>query len=264
MVDIHCHFLPSMDDGAIDEAESAEMLALAARTGTADLVATPHADTQYRYDIEAVEAALAVARGAAPDGLRLHRGCDFHLMHDNVQRALAEPGRYTINGGRYLLVEFSDLVIFENTGEVFERLESAGLTMIVTHPERNPLLRQRIELLAEWVGAGRLMQLTAGSLLGQWGRKAQDFSRLMLDRGLAHFVASDGHDARARQPRLDRASEWLARNLSRELADLLTEDHPRAVIDNRRIDLAVFPPRPQGRKSWFGRIFGSGQPDPAD
>lgn len=62
MVDIHCHFLPSMDDGARDETESAEMIEIAARCGTTDLVATPHADTQYRFDPEAVEAALAVAQ----------------------------------------------------------------------------------------------------------------------------------------------------------------------------------------------------------
>lgn len=255
MVDIHCHFLQSMDDGAQDEAASREMLAIAARTGTTDLVATPHADTQYRFDPEAVEAALASARSRAPQGLKLHRGCDFHLMHDNVQDALAEPGKYTINGGRYLLVEFSDLVIFENTGEVFSKLESAGMILIVTHPERNPLLRQRIELLAQWVAAGRLMQLTAGSLLGLWGRKAQDFSRLMLDRGLAHFVASDGHDPRARQPRLDHARDWLARHMSRELAHALSEVHPRAVIDNRQIDLRAFPPKPESKRPWFGRIF---------
>lgn len=257
MIDIHCHFLPSMDDGAPDETASAEMIAIAARYGTTDLVATPHADTQYRFDPEAVEMALATARSRAPEGLKLHRGCDFHLMHDNVQDALAEPGKYTVNGGRYLLVEFSDLVIFENTGEVFDQLESAGMTVIVTHPERNPLLRQRIELLAQWVACGRLMQLTAGSLLGLWGRKAQDFSRLMLDCGLAHFVASDGHDPHARQPRLDQGRDWLNRNKSPELAHLLTEIHPRAVIDNRPIDLSGFPPGPAAKKSWLGRIFRS-------
>jgi protein-tyrosine phosphatase len=261
MVDIHCHFLPSMDDGARDEAESAAMLELAARSGTTDLVATPHADTQYSFDPEAVDSALSAARGQAPEGLKLHRGCDFHLMHDNIRDALAVPGKYTINGGRYLLVEFSDLVIFENTGDVFDQLERAGMTVIVTHPERNPLLRQRIELLAEWVAAGRLMQLTAGSLLGMWGRKAQDFSRLMLDRGLAHFIASDGHDSRARQPRLDQGRDWLVRHKSPELAHLLTEVHPRAVIDNRPIDLSGFPPKPAARKPWFGRIFGRQRPE---
>lgn len=255
MVDIHCHFLPSLDDGAYDQAESDAMLEVAARCGTTDLVATPHADTQYRFDPQAVESALSAARGRAPEGLKLHFGCDFHLMHDNILDALAQPAKYTINGGRYLLVEFSDLVIFENTGELFSQLERAGMTMIVTHPERNPLLRQRIELLTEWVEAGRLMQLTAGSLLGQWGRKAQDFSRLMLDRGLAHFIASDGHDARARQPRLDQGRDWLVRHKGPELANLLSEIHPRAVINNRPIDLSGFPPQPPGKKKWFGRLF---------
>ncbi len=256
MIDIHCHFLPGIDDGAKTEEESAGMMELAASRGTTDLVATPHADTQYRYDPEVVEAALARARDSMPDGLRLYRGCDFHIMHDNVQDALLHPARYTVNGGRYLLVEFSDLVIFENTGDIFNRLEAAGMVMIVTHPERNPLLRQRIELIEQWVTAGRLMQITAGSLLGLWGRKASDFSRLLLDRQLAHFVASDGHDTRGRQPRLDEAHAWLRRHRSQELARLLTITHPKAVIDNLPIDLKPFQAvRGKGR-SWLGHLFG--------
>ncbi len=266
MVDIHCHILPGLDDGARTGDESAAMMALAASHGTTDLVATPHADTQYSYEPEVVEVALARARESAPDGLKLHRGCDFHLMHDNVQDALLHPARYTINGGRYLLVEFSDLVIFENTGDIFDRLEAAGLVMIVTHPERNPLLRQRIELIEQWVAAGRLMQVTAGSLIGLWGRKASEFSRLLLDRQLAHFVASDGHDTRGRQPRLDEAHAWLRRHKSQELADLLTTTHPKAVIDNLPLDLNSFHAlRPRGR-SWFGRLFGGRKapPEPAE
>ena len=263
MVDIHCHLLPGIDDGARTEEESVGMMKLAASCGTTDLVATPHADTQYSFNPETVATALALARLSAPEGLQLHRGCDFHLMHDNVQDALNHPSRYTINGGRYLLVEFSDLVIFENAGDIFDRLEAAGMVIIVTHPERNPLLRQRIELIEQWVAAGRLMQITAGSLLGLWGHKASDFCRLLLDRHLAHFVASDGHDTRGRQPRLDEAHAWLRKHRCQELADSLTIAHPKAVIDDRPIDLTSFQTVRVKRRSWIGRLFGS-RKDPAE
>lgn len=264
MVDIHCHFLPGIDDGAKTEQESIGMMRLAARSGTTDLVATPHADTQFNYDPAAVGEALNRLRAHAPDGLKLHQGCDFHLMHDNIQDALLHPGRYTINCGRYLLVEFSDLVIFENTGDIFSRLEAAGMVIVITHPERNPLLRQRIGLLEEWAAAGRLMQVTAGSLLGLWGHRSFDFSRELLGRGIVHFVASDGHDLRGRQPRLDEAHDWLSTNHGPELADLLTLIHPKAVIENRALDLAAFPPAKSRRRSWFGRLFGAGKAKPVE
>jgi protein-tyrosine phosphatase len=259
MVDIHCHFLPGLDDGSPDWATTEKMLWLAAESGTTDLVATPHADTQYQYDPAQVEDLLAEARSKAPPGLALHRACDFHLMHDNLVDALANPDRYTVNGGRYLLVELSDLVIFGNTNDLFERLEAAGMTIIVTHPERNPLLRQRPELLREWVQAGRLLQVTASSLSGFWGRKAAGFSRLLLDQGLVHFVASDGHDANMRPPSLKDAHTWLERHYGAGRASALLEDHPLAVIEDRPIDFAASArSQAEARPAWWRRVWKRG------
>jgi protein-tyrosine phosphatase len=266
MIDIHSHILPGLDDGARDTHETAAMLQIARETGATGIAATPHADTQYRYDVTRVEALLDAARAQAPEGLALYRGCDFHLMHDNIIDALAHPTRYTINGGRYLLVELSDLVIFHNTGELFGRLEQAGMTIIVTHPERNPLLRQRLELIEEWVAQGRLMQVTAGSLTGQWGPKALEFSRALLDRGLVHFIASDGHDPEHRPPRLDLARAWMEQHYPPALALRLFEDHPRAVVENRPIDLAGFPPRKSvaTKGGFWSRLLGRAGAAPAD
>ncbi|HNY39233.1 MAG TPA: hypothetical protein PKJ41_02515 [Bryobacteraceae bacterium] len=264
MIDIHCHLLPGIDDGAKTEQESVEMMRLAVRCGTTGLVATPHADPQYSYDPATISASLNRLRVLAPEGLNLYQGCDFHLMHDNVQDALLHPTRYTINGGRYLLVEFSDLVIFENTEEIFGRLEAAGMVIVVTRPERNPLLRQRLGLLEQWVAGGRLMQVTAGSLMGLWGTRVFDFSRAMIDRGLVHFVASDGHDPRGRQPRLDEAHRWLSTHYEPALAELLTVVHPTAVIENKPLDLKALPPACRRRRSWFRRLFGRRKPKPSE
>lgn len=248
MVDIHSHILPGIDDGARDMEETVAMLRMAHETGTTDIVATPHADTQFQYDPGRVQDLLNAARERAPSGLRLHRGCDFHLTLNNVHDALAHPTRYTINGGRYLMVELSDLVIFSNTGDLYRQLEDAGMRIVLTHPERNPLLRQRLELIEEWVSAGRYMQVTASSLLGQWGPKALAFSRTLLDKSLVHFIASDGHSLKSRPPRLDSAREWVAQNYSGTLARALFEEHPRAVIEDGEIPLTVPPAgRPSGK-----------------
>lgn len=260
MVDIHSHILPGIDDGARDAGESKAMLQLAFETGTTDIVATPHADTQYKYDPEQVGRLVQEAQAYAPHGLRIHRGCDFHVMHDNIRDAVAHPARYTINGGRYLMVELNDMVIFPNTGQLYQMLEDQGMVIVLTHPERNPLIRQRIELIEEWVAANRLMQVTASSLLGLWGPKALSFSRLMLDKGLVHFIASDGHSVSGRPPRLDHARQWMERHYSAELASLLFDQHPRAVVEDRKIDLSEFPPRKSvaTKGNLLSRLFGRG------
>jgi protein-tyrosine phosphatase len=223
------------------------MLESAAEEGITDLVASPHADPHFRYEPERVKDLAAELSARSPAAVKLHTACDFHLAHDNVVDALAHPRRYTIAGGPYLLVELSDLVIFPNTGELYARLEDAGMIVILTHPERNPLLRQRPELIRQWVAEGRLMQLTAQSIAGRWGEKAQRFSEWMLDQGLAHFVASDAHDDERRPPRLLEARERVAARAGEPVAGLLFETHPRAAVEGAPIDLRGFPPaRPPG------------------
>lgn len=256
MVDIHSHFLHGIDDGACTVEESRRMVEMAWETGTRILVASPHADLQYRYCPETVEKLLDEARAAAPAGLRLVRGCDFHLMFDNVEDAIQYPTRYTIDGKCYLLMELSDLVIFANTPVLWSRLEDVGTRIILTHPERNPLLRQRLELIEEWVSQGRYMQVTASSLLGLFGPKALQFARQLLDRGLVHFVASDAHDLRGRPPRLDLASQWLTQNYSADLARLFCFEHPLAAVEGRPLELSGFPPVPDPEpKSFLKRLF---------
>ncbi|WP_321477850.1 CpsB/CapC family capsule biosynthesis tyrosine phosphatase [uncultured Paludibaculum sp.] len=251
MVDIHSHVLPGIDDGSKSMEETVEMIRMAREHGTTLLVASPHADTQYSYDSTHIEELLAEARAFAGPGIELVRGCDFHLMFDNIEAALRQPMHYTINQKGYLLMELSDLTIFPNTGDLWSQLEDAGMTIVLTHPERNPLLRQRLELIQEWVGQGRYMQVTGQSLLGLFGKKAQEFARQLLDLGLVHFIASDAHDLQGRPPRLDQAFQWISENYSPRLAELLCVEHPAAAVRGEALDLSEFPPPLMPRKTGF-------------
>jgi protein-tyrosine phosphatase len=254
VIDIHSHLLPGLDDGPAAMEETLAMLEVARASGATAIVATPHADTRYRFDPERVDALLAEVRERAGPGLAIHRGCDFHLMFDNVNDALRHPERYTIDGRGYLLVELSGLVIFPNTGELFDRLEQRGMRIVITHPERNPLLCQRLELLEQWVAEGRLLQITAQSLAGHFGPRARSFGKTLLDRGLAHFIASDAHDAVRRPPRLDHAFAWVRDRYGEPLARALMIGHPEAALAGERIDLTSFPPQ-KAEKTAFGNAF---------
>jgi protein-tyrosine phosphatase len=236
LIDIHSHVLYGLDDGAKTLQDSVAMVRLAAEHGTTDLVATPHASPDYRFDPVAVEQRLAEVSAASDQVLQLHSGCDFHLSFDNIQDAIANPLKYTINHRRYLMVEFSNLLIFNNTAEIFSRLQDAGMTPVVTHPERNGLLRQRVDQIAKWVESGVCVQVTAQSLLGGFGRRAQEFSRTLLDKRLVHFLASDAHDCEHRPPRLDLAHEWVKKHHGEEYAEALCAINPKAAITGESLE----------------------------
>ena len=228
MIDIHSHVLFGVDDGARTFDDSVAMLRVAEEDGTTDLVATPHASPEYRYDPAVIQDRLAQLAKATK--IRLYSGCDFHLSFDNIQDAIENPRKYTINQKSYLLVEFSDLLIFQNTPEIFGRLQDAGMIPVITHPERNGLLRQRIENLQAWVEAGATIQVTAQSFLGRFGSRAREFSETLLEKGLIHFVASDAHDCESRPPKLGEVHTWLTKRSGRFTADLLCLENPHAAL----------------------------------
>lgn len=225
------------------------MLRIAAQHGTTDIVATPHASIEFHFDSNEVNARLADLREGAGNVIRVHRGCDFHLTYDNIHDAMLHPEKYTVNGKKYLLVEFSDLVIFRTTDQVFDEFLAKGIVPIVTHPERNPLLRQRLDQLKAWVGAGVLMQVTAQSLTGFWGSQAQAFSDTLLEEGMVHVFASDAHDVERRPPILKEAYEEITDRYGKEAAEQMFVDTPRAVIEGRPVSLPMVK-RPT-KKSWY-------------
>jgi protein-tyrosine phosphatase len=253
LVDIHSHVLYGVDDGARTIEDSLAMVRMAAEHGTTDIVATPHASPQFEFQVEVNRERLAQIEAACDGVLKLHTGCDFHLSFDNIQDALQNPAKYTIDHGNYLMVEFSDLLVFHNTGEIFARLLDAGMIPVITHPERNPLLRQRIEKMQEWVANGARVQVTAQSLTGRFGKRAEAFSRTLLDANLVHVIASDGHDIVHRPPVMDEAFTWLAEHYSAETAELLCRTNPRAALTGDPMSLPSTAPKPS-KGGWL-RFF---------
>src|SRR5712671_4307258 len=106
MVDIHSHIVFGVDDGAKTIEDSLAMLGIAADSGTTDIVATPHADLRFEYVPALIDERIAEMQHKIGDRIRIHRGCDFHLYFDNIMSCLADRTPYTINGQRYLMVEF--------------------------------------------------------------------------------------------------------------------------------------------------------------
>lgn len=230
MIDLHSHVLPGLDDGAADLEQGVAMMRLAAEAGTTDIVATPHADLSYRFDAEAIERAstrLTEATGGKP---RLHIGCELHVTYDNVIDCLGHPSKYAIAGRNYVLVELPQFLSAPAMAEVWERMQSAGIVPVLAHPERNPLLQSRPEILYRWIRKGCLAQVTAASFLGRFGRRAEASANNLLHDRQLHFVASDAHDCESRPPMLDAAFAYVSAHSDTGFAWKLFRDNPASAI----------------------------------
>jgi protein-tyrosine phosphatase len=175
----------------------------------------------------------AIARERIP--LTIASGCDFHLSYDNVQDAVAHPRKYTLNGTGYLLIELPDEGLSPQLGDIYYQLRLAGMTPILTHPERNLTLQRNIDRLADWVRSDMLLQVTAGSVLGHMGKRAQEMAhRLLADRWV-HFLATDAHNLDRRPPKLRAARDLVANRYGAEYADRLCLHNPLAVFAGQRL-----------------------------
>ncbi len=244
-VDVHCHILPGLDDGPKEMERSIAMAEMAAADGTTHIVATPHSNFQFAYDPERIASLreqLQLAAGAQPQILI---GCDFHLSYENIQDALKNPRKYSLNGSRYLLVEFPELFNTDAMASVLQQLLNAGLVPVLTHPERNPVFQQHRDLAARYIRMGCVLQITANSLTGDFGKIAEKMCFELLDRDLVHLVASDGHATKRRPPLLSAARALVVDRRGEETAAYLCSGNPAAMILDAELPYA---PRPELRR----------------
>ncbi len=254
MIDIHCHPLSGVDDGAKSFDVSVAMCKIAAEDGTTHLVATPHSNYKYAFQPEVNRAKLAELQAAVGEKPKLLLGCDFHLSFDNIQQCTKSPADFTINGTKYLLVEMADHFIPEQLDHVFYDVEVAGLIPIITHPERNFVCQRKPHLVSHWVERGCLVQITAQSFLGHFGSDARRLAEQWLDHNLVHFFASDAHDVKHRPPKLAECYRKLAEVKGEELAELIMKHNPDAVVNGLPLPPQPQPleaPAPKRKRRWF-------------
>lgn len=246
MIDLHCHVLPGIDDGARTLEQAAEICRAAAAAGCEALVATPHQRRGEwwncdRQKLEDLRRQVQEAVGPAP---RILGGGEIHVDPQLLSEILTlQPhdthGPLSLAGSRYLLLELGPAAAPAGAADLVHELSVAGWRPVLAHPELIHWLAADLSIVEHLVSLGALTQVTAMSVTGDFGRRAQADSGRLIELGLAHFVASDAHDLKRRPPGLRRAWETIAARWGETAARELMVDNPGAVIADRPLPSEV-------------------------
>ena len=263
MVDIHCHILPGVDDGARDMDASLAMARLAIDDGIDVIVATPHWPLEElpvpaeRIRELTAEVQAELDREQVP--LRLVAGHECAITPE-LPEELAKGGALGFGGKvRYALLETPYHHLPFYLRDIVFQVQSRGFATIIAHPERNPIIQNDPTQLEEYVRSGCLVQVTAGSLTGQWGGPSKKAGFTLFRRGLAHIIASDAHSPNSRPPVLSEARKLVADALGEETARRAVEDLPRRIINGQPIyvpDPSEVAAAPSRRGGLLSRLFG--------
>jgi protein-tyrosine phosphatase len=235
MIDLHCHLLPGIDDGAVDLAMALQMARIAAGDGITAIACTPHIyPGMYENDAAGIRAAVTAFQAeldAAGIALRLHAGADVHLDPQLVAR-IRDGEVPTLAGSRYLLLEPPHHVAPPRFEEAVFELMAAGIVPVVTHPERLSWIEDHYDVFTRLSQRGAWMQVTAGALTGRFGRRVQYWGERFVDEGHCAVLATDAHHPTRRPPLLREACEAAARFVGEVEAGHMVRTRPAGIVEN--------------------------------
>lgn len=252
MIDIHSHILPGIDDGAQTEADSLAMARAAVEDGIHTIIATPHhkngAFENIKENIITYTTILNELFESEGIPLTLLPGQETRINGDMIED-IQKDELLTLNHTKYLFVEFPSATVPAYASQMLFDIQVAGYIPIIVHPERNQELIERPEKLYDFVRKGALTQVTAGSVIGKFGKNIEKFSHELINNNLTHFIASDAHNTTTRQFWMQEAFAAVDHTHGQELSYVLLENS-QLLIENMNVN--KIEPSQIKRKKFFG------------
>ncbi len=255
-VDIHCHLLPYIDDGAEDWDQTLAMAKMAVADGIDTIIVTPHQQGNFSHirgaDIRHRTKQLRRVLENAGICLNVLPGADVRIEEGMIER-IAEGDLLTLaDRRRHLLLELPH-ELYLPLEPLLALLRQHRISGILSHPERNRGILQRPKLLEPLVQEGCLMQVTAGSLMGTFGPQSQQLAESMLRQGLVHFIATDAHGPTKRRPLMQRAYQRVIQLAGQQTADAICIDNPANVAVGQLVAARTGAPKSQWWRGYFSR-----------
>lgn len=234
MIDIHCHILPSIDDGARSMEESVAMARMAVASGVTGIVTTPHflgvpESLELMPELLAKLRKLHRACRAAGLELELYPGAEILCVDETVR--LAEQGRLpTLSDGRYVLTEFRFDESWDFMDLTLDSIRRCGYAPVVAHPERYGAIQHDPRRIRRWFERGYVIQVNKGSVLRAFGTRVRDTAMAMLQDGTVHTIATDAHWSSRRTTDINAVTEWCEDHLGGSYTRILLEENPKRIV----------------------------------
>ena len=235
MIDIHNHIFPNIDDGSKSTEMSINMLKYAYEQGVTDVVNTVHFQHPLFLNIdhslenfERIAKSLQSKLDELEIPIKIHLGSEV-FYYENLLKISDEP-LTTMGGGKYMLIEFSPKNIPNSQKQTLFDLKIRGITPIIAHPERYKLVQENFNIIYDWINAGCLIQVDAGSLLGLMGERAKKSSHLIVKENCCHILASDAHNDSNRNFCIKDAYDYVKNIIGKKNSELLVYEHPSSII----------------------------------
>lgn len=253
MIDIHCHILPGIDDGAKTIEDSIDMAKAAVADGITTIIATPHHQNG-RYINEKssiIERVQAVNEQLTQHNISLTilPGQEPRIYGELIEDYQNGDILTLNNGGKFVMIELPSSQVPRYTEQLLFDVQLQGLTPIIVHPERNAQIMEQPDLLYNLVKKGALTQVTASSLTGLFGKKIQKLSQQLIEANLTHFIASDAHNINGRTFRLTEAYDLIESQYGVDMMYFFTEN-AQYLVNGQMVDRGE--PEKVKRKKFLG------------
>lgn len=240
MIDFHSHILPNIDDGSRSIEETFNLIEEAKQAGFDKIVLTPHyMEGYYETDVKEREVWLdAITKNLSVkkfDG-DLYLANEIY-MSENIIKLLENGKASTINNTSYVLFELPLNAEPLNLYDIIYEMQQNKIVPVLAHPERYTFMQKEPELIYDLVQKGVLIQSNYGSIIGQYGKKAQVIAKKMLENNLVHFLGSDVHRQNTIYKKIPEILKLLNNIIGEERLEELTTTNPELALSNKRIDI---------------------------
>ena len=239
IIDIHCHIIPGIDDGASDIGTSIEMCKIAEQEGIHVIIATPH----YIHGVLDNGRDIVCSKVIELNNhlrekhinVDIYPGCEVFICPE-LPKLVLEGKICTLNNSKYVLIELPMESIPEYTVDVIYQLKLAGYIPIIAHPERNAIINRYPDTLHDLISRGALSQINTSSLVGLFGKDIMKLTTKLLKHKMVHLLASDAHTTRGRSPRLSAAIDKIEKLVGPEVLLKIMQNN-EAILNNELISV---------------------------